>query len=160
MRGLDGCYLAFQGALKTLGLVSERVEPPEETGPGGRFGVLDRREGRWPGLRFRLPPSAVYWYGVESAFRRAELWRSDAPFDEVADFIARAAHEALPGASERRAGSRLEVRHRAAGLSTVVRVRLLPGAEAERSLGRSGAPAFQYRDRLQNPDLARADVIR
>lgn len=135
VRGVDGFYMAFQSALRTSGLVRERGDPPEMSGPGGRFGVLPGREGRWPPLQVRLPPSAVHWFGVESMFRRAETWRSGGRFEEVADFVAAAAHEALPGASERRSGSAVEVRHDAAGLATFIRARALDDGTVVVSVG-------------------------
>lgn len=123
VRGVDGFYLAFQGALKSLGLVPETGAVPETTTAGGRYAVLEERPGRWPATRILLPDSAVFWYRVESIFRRAALWRALAPGDEVETHVRDAARAVWPEAREsRRSEGVLELAIERSGVRTMVRV--------------------------------------
>lgn len=120
---VDALYLMFQSAIKSLGMVGpEAGPPPEESTAEGRYAVLPEREGRWPGLRARLPDSAVYAFSVESMFRRAGMWRVLAPLDEVAEELRGAAESAWPSVRERRRGSVLELSFEGGGLTSTIKL--------------------------------------
>ena len=122
VRGADGLYLAFHGALKTFGVVPESGAPPETTTAGGRYGVLEERPGRWPGARILLPEGAVFWYTAESLFRRAALWRALAPAEQVERHLRDAARAVWPDVRERRPRSSiLELSVERDGVRTLVK---------------------------------------
>ncbi len=100
-RGVDVFYVAFQGALKSFGLVPpDAGPPPEETTDDGRFAVLPRRPDRWPELRVRLPDTAVCAFSVEGVFRRSALWRSWEERGAVVAACRAATAEAWPSVEE------------------------------------------------------------
>lgn len=122
-RGVDGFYVAFQGALKTLGLIPlDSGPPPEETTEEGRFAVLPRRPGRWPELRVRLPATALYAFSVESVFRRSAVWRSSEDRTAVVAACRSATADAWPAVEEAPGESVHEFALEAGGVRSLVKV--------------------------------------
>ena len=139
----------------------------QASGPARRSGVGLRHARWWPEARLRLPDTAVYWYGVESIFRRGALWRSLAVVEEVTELARAAARDAWPELRELRRNRMVVFSHEAGGLTTYVKVvglddgrvilslgqkaRRLRFEDAERALGGGGG------GRILPPDRAAGD---
>lgn len=82
------------------------------------------------------PEGAVYWYSVESVFRRAALWRVPAPGKTVEAAVRVAANEAWPAVEEKRRGSSvLELSFEAGGLRSLIKVTAQPEVGSVVSVG-------------------------
>ena len=137
-RGVDGFYLAFQSMLKVYGLVGTGAgaTPPESVdAQGRRFAVLPGRPGRWPEWMVPLPDEVLYWYPVESIFRRAELWRAFGTLEELRGFYRDQLAARWPAVEEKDAGGGVRFSLAGGGVESLVKLVPLPDGPIVLSIG-------------------------